>query len=123
MSENVVDLWNSAIMIQCSIMGYLKYDERIYRIMDIHMECRVGCAACCIAPSISSSIPGMEGGKQAGQRCIQLSEDNRCRIFGSDLRPAVCHGLRPSSEMCGTSASEALQCITEWELITRPKDG
>ena len=87
------------------------------------MECRIGCAACCIAPSISSSIPGMEVGKPAGERCIQLSEDNRCRIFSSDLRPEVCSRLRPSSEMCGSSTSEALQRLTEWEQITRPKDG
>ena len=87
------------------------------------MECRIGCAACCIAPSISSSIPDMESGKPAGIRCIQLSEDNRCRIFSSDLRPEVCSSLRPSSEMCGSSASEAMQRLTEWEQITRPKDG
>jgi uncharacterized protein len=91
--------------------------------MRIQMECRVGCAACCIAPSISSSIPGMERGKPAGVRCIQLSDDNRCRIFASDLRPAVCGSLCPSSEMCGSNAGEAMQHITEWEQITRPKDG
>ena len=87
------------------------------------MDCRVGCAACCIAPSISSSIPGMEDGKPAGARCIQLSDDNRCRIFGSDLRPAVCGSLRPSNEMCGSSAAEAMQHLTELEQLTRPKDG
>jgi uncharacterized protein len=91
--------------------------------MDIHMECRVGCAACCIAPSISSSIPGMEGGKPAGVRCIQLSEDNRCLVFASELRPAVCGSLRPSSGMCGRSAGEAMQLLTEWEQVTQPQDG
>jgi hypothetical protein len=91
--------------------------------MKIQLECRIGCAACCIAPSISSAIPGMESGKPPGERCIQLSEDNRCRIFGSDLRPSVCSSLRPSSEMCGTCSGEAMQRITEWEQITRPKNG
>jgi Fe-S-cluster containining protein len=91
--------------------------------MEIQMECRTGCAACCIAPSISSSLPGMEDGKPAGVRCIQLSEDNRCRIFASDLRPAVCGSLRPNSEMCGSSAVEAMQNLTELERLTRPKDG
>lgn len=90
--------------------------------MAILTECRVGCAACCIAPSISSSIPGMEDGKPAGVRCIQLSEDNRCRIFGSDLRPAVCSSLRPNREMCGSSGSEALQYLTVLERLTNPKD-
>jgi len=91
--------------------------------METHMECRAGCAACCIAPSISSSIPGMEAGKPAGERCIQLSQDNRCRIFGSPLRPAVCSSLRPSCEMCGDSSDEAMLRLTEWERITRPHAG
>src|SRR5687767_14313051 len=46
------------------------------------LACRVGCGACCIAPSISSPIPGMPQGKPAGVRCVQLTEDNRCRLFG-----------------------------------------
>ena len=91
--------------------------------MGNHMECRIGCAACCIAPSISSSIPGMENGKPSGVRCVQLSEDDRCLIFSSDLRPAVCGSLRPDSEMCGSSAGEAIQLLTEWEQATRPQDG
>jgi len=91
--------------------------------MSMPMECRSGCAACCIAPSISSSIPGMESGKPAGVRCIQLSDDNRCRIFSSQQRPQVCGSLRPSSEMCGSSAREAMQMLTEWEQATRPQDG
>ncbi len=85
------------------------------------MECRVNCAACCIAPSISSSIPGMEDGKPAGVRCIQLSDDNRCRLFFSDLRPVVCGSLHPSSEMCGRNTAEAIQLLTELEQITRPQ--
>jgi len=88
--------------------------------MDIHMECRIGCAACCIAPSISSPVPGMEGGKPAGVRCVQLSEDSRCRIFGSDQRPAVCSSLRPNTEMCGSCAEEAMQHLTELERLTNP---
>jgi len=84
------------------------------------MKCRSGCAACCIAPSISSPIPGMQGGKPAGMRCVQLTDDNRCRIFGSDLRPTVCDSLQPSREMCGNSALEALGRLTEWEHATRP---
>ena len=91
--------------------------------MGIHMKCRTGCAACCIAPSISSPIPGMQNGKPAGIRCVQLSDDNRCRLFGSDLRPAVCGSLRPSSEMCGDSAAKAMERLTEWEQATQPQDG
>ena len=83
-------------------------------------ECRIGCAACCIAPSISSSIPGMENGKPAGVRCVQLSDENHCLIFGSDQRPAVCGSLQPSEEMCGNDTCEAMQRLTEWERITLP---
>ncbi len=84
------------------------------------MECRVGCAACCIAPSISSAIPGMADGKPAGIRCIQLTVDNRCLIFGSETRPPVCLSLQPDRDMCGSTAAEAMERLAEWELLTRP---
>ncbi len=84
------------------------------------MNCRIGCAACCIAPSISSPIPGMPGGKPAGVRCVQLTVDNRCTIFGMSERPTVCASLAPSREMCGQSASEALERLTFLEQATRP---
>jgi uncharacterized protein len=84
------------------------------------MECRVGCGACCIAPSISSLIPGMPHGKPAGVRCVQLSDDNRCLLYGKPERPAVCVQLRPHPEMCGNSAAEALQFLTVLEAATRP---
>jgi uncharacterized protein len=84
------------------------------------MECRSGCGACCIAPSISSSIPGMPDGKPAGVRCVQLSDDNRCLIFGMPERPEVCRSLRPTEEMCGSSADEAMNNLTQLELMTMP---
>lgn len=84
------------------------------------MECRTHCAACCIAPSISSAIPGMPNGKPAGVRCIQLSQDNRCLLFGKPERPAVCGSLRPHEEMCGASREEALAKIAAWEQATMP---
>ena len=58
------------------------------------MECRPGCGACCTAPSISSPIPGMPDGKPANTPCIQLDEQQRCKIFTSPLRPKVCAGLQ-----------------------------
>ncbi len=84
------------------------------------MECRVGCGACCIAPSISSPIPGMPNGKPAGVRCIQLTDDNRCQLFGLPERPAVCVRLRPHREMCGDSAEEAHAYLIHLEQITSP---
>jgi Fe-S-cluster containining protein len=84
------------------------------------MDCRAGCGACCIAPSISTPIPGMPHGKPAGVRCIQLTEDNRCRLFGRPERPAVCSSLRPNGEMCGRSPREALAYLTALEALTQP---
>ena len=85
------------------------------------MKCRIGCGACCIAPSISSSIPGMPEGKPAGVRCVQLTEDNRCLLFGLPERPAVCSLLRPSAEMCGQSSSQALFYLDWLERSTGPQ--
>jgi hypothetical protein len=82
--------------------------------------CRVGCAACCIAPSISSPIPGMPDGKPAGVRCVQLTPDNRCRLFGHPDRPEVCVRLRPNPEMCGADASAAMAYLSALELATEP---
>lgn len=84
------------------------------------MECRVGCGACCIALSISSPIPGMPEGKPSGVRCVQLTPDNRCRLYGRPERPMVCVRLRPSEEMCGHSAEEALAWLYELDRLTCP---
>lgn len=84
------------------------------------MDCRAGCGACCIAPSISSLIPGMPNGKPAGVRCVQLTDDHRCAIFGRPERPAVCNALRPTEEMCGTNAREAYEYLERLERLTVP---
>ena len=84
------------------------------------MKCRTGCAACCIAPSISSAIPGMPQGKPAGVACVQLDAALRCRLFGRAQRPAVCAGLQPSAEMCGTDRVHALRWLDRLELQTAP---
>jgi len=85
------------------------------------MECRVGCGACCIAPSISSPIPGMPNGKPAGVRCVQLTDDNRCRLFGLPERPQVCVRLRPTPDMCGATNAEAMILLSDLESLTQPE--
>jgi Fe-S-cluster containining protein len=85
------------------------------------MNCRPGCGACCIAPSITSPIPGMPNGKPAGVRCVQLTADARCELFGSSLRPAVCGSLTPETEMCGSTTEHALAWISRLEAATQPK--
>jgi hypothetical protein len=82
--------------------------------------CRPACGACCIAPSISSPIPGMPRGKPAGVRCVQLDEDDRCRLFGRPERPAVCADLQPSGEMCGAERAHAVAWLEGLERRTRP---
>jgi hypothetical protein len=62
----------------------------------------------------------MPHGKPAGVRCVQLTDDNLCQLFGLPERPAVCAGLKPSLEMCGETAEEALIYLTELELLTNP---
>ncbi|MFZ5945790.1 MAG: YkgJ family cysteine cluster protein [Bacillota bacterium] len=84
------------------------------------MECRVGCGACCIVWTISSSIPGMPHGKPAGVRCIQLTSDNKCLLFGKPERPRVCSSLKPSNELCGDSNEEAFRNIYYLEQATKP---
>lgn len=81
--------------------------------------CRSGCGACCIAPSISSAIPGMPNGKPAGVRCVQLTDDHRCALFGSPERPEICNHLRASVEMCGETAGEAYDYLARLERLTR----
>jgi Fe-S-cluster containining protein len=82
------------------------------------LNCRSGCGACCIAPSISSPIPGMPQGKPAGVRCVQLTDENRCAIFGDPARPAVCSGLRPELMMCGDDRAHALAYLSALEAAT-----
>lgn len=82
------------------------------------MKCREGCGACCIAPSISSPIPGMPNGKAAGERCLQLSAENLCTIFGQPQRPAVCSAFEADIEVCGNSREDAIRLIGWWEQMT-----
>ncbi len=62
----------------------------------------------------------MPQGKPAGMPCVQLDAQLGCRLFGRPERPAVCSSLRPTPEMCGGSAADALQGLTRLERLTRP---
>jgi uncharacterized protein len=85
------------------------------------MECRIGCGACCIAQSISSPIPGMPDGKPAGVRCVQLSDDNRCLLYGDPRRPLVCIEFQAMPDVCGSSREEAMELLAQMERETAPK--
>ncbi len=62
----------------------------------------------------------MPEGKPAYVRCVQLTADNLCLLFGKPERPAVCGSLRASVEMCGASNEEAAERLTLIEVATRP---
>jgi hypothetical protein len=64
----------------------------------------------------------MPSGKPAGVRCVQLTDDNRCKLFGKPERPLVCQNLMPSEEMCGSSDKEAMKILATWENLTAPHD-
>jgi Fe-S-cluster containining protein len=61
----------------------------------------------------------MPDGKPAGVRCVQLTEDNLCRLYGHPDRPAVCNSLRASVEMCGETREHALVYLAWLEEATR----
>ena len=61
----------------------------------------------------------MPHGKPAGVRCVQLTTDNRCSIFGDPRRPAVCASLQPEPAMCGDDDLHALTWLTALETATR----
>ena len=85
------------------------------------ISCRVGCAACCIVISISSPIPGMPNGKPAGIRCVQLTEDNVCKLFNKPERPAVCSSLQANLTMCGQTNEHAFAFLANLECMTNPQ--
>jgi uncharacterized protein len=60
----------------------------------------------------------MPQGKPAGVRCVQLTPDNRCALFGRPERPRVCGGLPPEVAMCGSDRDHALQWLAALERAT-----
>jgi hypothetical protein len=60
----------------------------------------------------------MPNGKLAGERCIQLSADRLCLIFGQPERPAVCSRFSADPDVCGSDSDEAVRLIGWWEQAT-----
>lgn len=63
----------------------------------------------------------MPHGKPASVRCVQLSDDDRCLLFGLPGRPEVCRSLQPTADMCRGSREEALAGLVALEELTRPR--
>jgi hypothetical protein len=60
----------------------------------------------------------MPQGKPAGERCVQLSVDMLCLIFGQPERPAVCSRFTADPDVCGGDSEEAVRLIGWWEHAT-----
>jgi hypothetical protein len=60
----------------------------------------------------------MPHGKPAGVRCVQLTDDNGCALFGDPRRPAVCAHLKPEPVMCGMDREHAIAWLAALERST-----
>jgi hypothetical protein len=60
----------------------------------------------------------MPQGKAAGVRCVQLTADNRCALFGQLERPVVCSRFQADPECCGSDNRQALERLTMLEALT-----
>ena len=60
----------------------------------------------------------MPSGKPAGVRCIHLSNDYRCQLFGRSDRPDVCVNFQALAETCGNSRQQAMEILVALERLT-----
>ncbi len=61
----------------------------------------------------------MPEGKKAGQRCVQLDDNNLCLLFGLAERPALCEQFKAEPEVCGNDRQQALILIKQLEDLTK----
>ncbi len=62
----------------------------------------------------------MPHGKPAGEACVHLDAQMRCRLFGQQERPGFCAGLAPGPDLCGQDRAQAMILIAALEDATRP---
>lgn len=60
----------------------------------------------------------MPNGKPANTRCIQLNDDNLCKIFGQESRPKVCSEFMPDPAVCGVENKQAMDNLIFLESET-----
>jgi hypothetical protein len=63
-------------------------------------------------------MPGMPLGKAAGERCLHLSAEHLCGLFGRPERPAVCVDFAADQAVCGDSREEAIRLLGWLEQAT-----
>ncbi|QOY96818.1 proteinase inhibitor [Massilia sp. UMI-21] len=69
---------------------------------------------------VSLSSLKVTSGKPAGVRCVQLDDQERCRIFQHPERPAVCSSLQPDEQMCGSNREHAMHWLGWLQRQTDP---
>jgi len=62
----------------------------------------------------------MSEGKPARVRCIQLTSDRKCALFGRPERPAVCSDFTADLSVCGHDRITALRLLDELEKQSSP---
>jgi hypothetical protein len=60
----------------------------------------------------------MPDGKPAGVRCVQLDDNNLCKIFFHPERPKGCAGFSAEPDICGSNAEEAMANLIELVNLT-----
>jgi uncharacterized protein len=53
----------------------------------------------------------MPNGKPAGVKCIHLTKNGLCAIFGTPERPPVCSGFKAEKAICGETREDAFRNI------------
>ena len=67
-------------------------------------------------------MPRVNGiSKPAGVRCLHLTDDFACALFGHPDRPDVCRSLKPAPEMCGDDREQAMRWLGHVEEMTAPR--
>ncbi|MBP1140980.1 hypothetical protein JOE29_002931 [Pseudomonas sp. PvP009] len=60
----------------------------------------------------------MPDGKPAGERCLHLSVEFLCALFGRAERPGVCSQFKAAEDVCGADQADAVRLIGWWEKAT-----
>jgi|TARA_R110000772_G_scaffold127818_1_gene235158 hypothetical protein len=62
----------------------------------------------------------MPEGKPAGVRCVHLTPERLCGLFGDPRRPAVCSAFQADADVCGDNRRVALANLEQLEVLSRP---
>lgn len=65
----------------------------------------------------------MPAGKPAGVRCIHLTADLFCGLWGHPDRPKACGDFQAEPDFCGHDRSSALRLLEAIEINTLPSGG